>query len=71
MAKREIKSYSTINKAVLTGHPTQHQPRQNYWGNLHEEDTYDEELSLPQNYHYSDFDPEDDHSSFYDSYGYD
>lgn len=54
------------------GHPTFHKPRRNYWGNLYEEDTYKEEYNhTTPSYDYSDFDSEDDNSSYYDSNGYD
>lgn len=73
MAKNRHKngSYTSVNMPEPDGHPTFHNPRRNYWGNLSEEDTYKEETSLPQNFDYSDFDPEDDHSSYYDNDSYD
>lgn len=53
------------------GHPTYHRPRRNYWGNLLEEDTYKEEAVQRHDYDYSDYDPEDDHSAYYDNNSYD
>lgn len=46
-------------------------PRRNYWGNLFEEDIFREESTEKHNYDFSDYDPEDDHSSYYDQDGYD
>ncbi len=42
-------------------------PRRNYWGNLNEDDTFDENDNAfePEDYDYSDYDEEDDHDSFY------
>lgn len=42
-------------------------PRRNYWGNLNEDDTFDENDNVfePEDYDYSDYDEEDDHDSFY------
>ena len=63
--------FSSVEMPEADGHPTFHKPRRNYWGNLYNEDTYNEEVSHTQNYDYSDFDVEDDHSSFYDIDNYD
>ena len=46
-------------------------PTRNYWGNLYDEDTYDEER-----HHFNDngsalYDAEDDHDSYYENFGYD
>ena len=43
-------------------------PRRNYWGNLYDDDTFDENINIMStgNYDYSDFDSEDDHDSYYD-----
>ena len=48
----------------------QRKPRQNYWGNLYEEDIYRENRVESQDYDYSNYDPEDDNDSFYDHDGY-
>jgi hypothetical protein len=65
-------SYSSVKMPEPDGHPTFHKPRRNYWGNLYEEDTYKEEYNhTTPSYDYSDFDSEDDNSSYYDSNGYD
>ena len=37
--KRNINSSSY---PIPDGHPTRHRPRRNYWGNLYDEDTFDE-----------------------------
>ncbi len=73
MAKTKYKGgkFSSVDMPEPDGHPTFHKPRRNYWGNLYDEDTYTEEVSHNQNYDYSDFDAEDDHSSFYDNDNYD
>ena len=69
---KQRKSNSSIsNYLEPDGHPTRHRPRRNYWGNLKEEDTYQEEVSKPQYYDYSNYDSEDDHSSYYDNDSYD
>lgn len=43
-------------------------PRRNYWGNLYDEDTYNENRNIMSagNYDYSDYDRNDDHDSYYD-----
>ena len=43
-------------------------PRRNYWGNLDDEDTFDENENIlsTEDYDYSDYDIEDDHDSYYD-----
>ena len=43
-------------------------PRRNYWGNLDDDDTFDENENImsTEDYDYSDFDVEDDHDSYYD-----
>ena len=43
-------------------------PRRNDWGNLDDEDTFDENENImsTEDYDYSDFDVEDDHDSYYD-----
>lgn len=48
-----------------------HKPRRNYWGNLYDEDTFDEEDVEQQNYDYSDYDSEDSGDSYYNSDSYD
>lgn len=70
-SKKYNKSLSSTEMPEPDGHPTYHKPRRNYWGNLLEEDTYQEEFSEPHNYDYSDYDAEDDHSSYYDNDSYD
>lgn len=69
--KRNTGCYSSTDMPIPDGHPTFHRPRRNYWGNLMEEDTYNEESSKRKIYDYSDFDPEDDNSSYYDNDNYD
>lgn len=73
MAKNKHKGgkYTSVDMPEPDGHSTYHKPRRNYWGNLFDEDTYNEEISISQNYDYSDYDPEDDHSSYYDNDNYD
>lgn len=63
--------YSTSEMPIPDGHPTFHRPRRNYWGNLYDEDTYQEDIIVEQDYDYSDFDSEDDHCFYYDSDSYD
>ena len=43
-------------------------PRRNYWGNLYDDDTFDENINIMStgNYDYSDFNSEDVHDSYYD-----
>ena len=47
---------------------TKVKPRRDYWGNIYDEDTFDENANImaTENYDYSDFDSEDDHDSFYE-----
>lgn len=65
------RQHSEVNMPVPDGHPTLHRPRRNYWGNLKEEDIFREEVESKSFYDYSDYDSEDDHSSYYDSDSYD
>ena len=66
--KRNINSSSY---PIPDGHPTRHRPRRNYWGNLYEEDTFDED-----HHHFTAdsatalYDSEDDHDSYYENDGY-
>lgn len=53
------------------GHPTRHRPRRNYWGNLYDEDTFDEDRhSFTEDSGTALYDAEDDHDSYYESNGY-
>lgn len=70
MAKRKNSGYSSASMPTPDGHPSLHRPRRNYWGNLFEEDIYREEESKPSHYDYSDYDCEDDNSSYYDNESY-
>ena len=47
---------------------TKVKPRRDYWGNIYDEDTFDENANImsTENYDYSDFDTEDDHDSYYE-----
>lgn len=65
------RDYSVDNNAVADGRVGTHKPRRNYWGNIHEEDIYTEEISEPLYYDYADYDEEDDHDSYYDREEYD
>ena len=42
-------------------------PRRDYWGNMYEEDTYDENATESLDYDYSDYDSEDDIDSYYNN----
>lgn len=53
------------------GHPTRHRPRRNYWGNLYDEDTFDEDShSNIADCDTALYDSEDDNDSYYESSGY-
>lgn len=43
-------------------------PRRDYWGNIFEDDTINENKNImpTEDYDYSDYDIEDDHDSYYD-----
>ena len=41
MAKKN--NYSSVKYPTPDGKSTRHRPRRNYWGNLYDEDTYDED----------------------------
>lgn len=62
------KKARTVYGGGLSKKVTDVKPRRNYWGNLYNEDTFDENENVmaPDNYDYSDYDPEDDHDSYYD-----
>lgn len=64
-------NYITTSYPSPDGHPTRHRPRRNYWGNLYDEDTFDEDRHNITSY--SDtalYDAEDDHDSYYESDNY-
>ena len=60
--KRELNSGGLSRKAKDV------KPRRNYWGNLYDEDTLDENRNImsTEYYDYSDFDSEDDHDAYYE-----
>lgn len=70
MKKYKSNSYTSVDMPVLDGHPSYHRPRRNYWGNLKEEDTYKEDEDTISSYDYSNYDCEDDHSSYYENDSY-
>lgn len=59
--------YSSTEYPIPDGKSIFHRPRRNYWGNLIEEDTYDENLVKSSDYDYSDLDMEDDHDGYYNN----
>lgn len=64
--------YSTVEFPEPDGKSTRHCPRRNNpWGNLIEEDTYQENKYYSENYDYSDSDYEDDHDNYYSNSHYD
>lgn len=71
MVMKKKGHYTSTEMPEPDGKSTRHRPRRNYWGNLFDEDTYQEEKSERQFYDYSNFDSEDDHSSYYDNDSYD
>ena len=75
MAKRNLNGHhypSSRNTSPDNRAACHHKPRRNYWGNLHDEDTYDEEAYDMGRYDgiSSLYDSEDDHDSYYDSDSY-
>lgn len=64
-------NYSSVNYPTPDGKSTRHRPRRNYWGNLYDEDTYDENRKKSHDYGSALYDSEDDHDSYYESGGYD
>ncbi len=63
--------YPIDDNPVSDGKVGIHKPRRNYWGNLYEEDTYNENATESVNYDYSDYDSEDDIDSYYSNDNYD
>lgn len=64
-------SYSSASYPSPDGHPTRHRPRRNYWGNLYEEDRYNEDRhDFNAGSDTALYDAEDDHDSYYDTDGY-
>ena len=64
--------YSTVEYPEPDGKSTRHRPsRNNPWGNLIEEDTYQENYSYQLGYDYSDSDYENDHDYYYSNSHYD
>lgn len=66
MSKR--RGIRTIETGGLSKLVTKVKPRRDYWGNIYDEDTFDENANImaTENYDYSDFDSEDDHDSYYE-----
>lgn len=62
--------YSSVEYPIPDGKSIRHRPRKNYWGNLIENDTYQENSYNSSNYDYSDSDYEDDHDNFYSNNHY-
>ncbi len=74
MAKKHhttTRNYSIDNNPVADGRVGTHKPRRNYWGNLYDEDIYDEERVVNIYYDYSDYDPEDSGDTYYNNERYD
>lgn len=69
-SKNSAGGYASAKMPTPDGKSTRHRPRRNYWGNLFDEDTYQEEKSERQYYDYSNYDSEDDGSSYYDNDAY-
>lgn len=69
MAKKN--NYSSVKYPTPDGKSTRHRPRRNYWGNLYDEDTYDEDRHRFNDNSSPLYDSEDDHDSYYESGGYD
>lgn len=65
------KNYSFVKYPTPDGKSSSHRPRRNYWGNLYDSDTYDEERHHNNDYGSALYDSEDDHDSYYESGGYD
>ena len=65
------KNYSSVKYPIPDGKSSSHRPRRNYWGNLYDSDTYDEERHHNNDYGSALYDSEDDHDSYYESGGYD
>ncbi|MCI6803180.1 MAG: hypothetical protein MR893_07515 [Prevotellaceae bacterium] len=68
MAKKE--KYSTVNYPNPDG-KRGHCPRRNKWGNLYDENIYDENHHRFNDNGSALYDSEDDHDSYYESGGYD
>ena len=64
-------SYSSVIFPVPDGKSTRHRPRRNYWGNLYDEDTYDEECHKLNDHGSVLYDADDDHDNYYECDGYD
>lgn len=72
MKKKSHLQSSSDSYPVPDGHPTRHRPRRNYWGNLYNEDTFDEDRHNFSGASDSAlYDAEDDHDSYYESGNYD
>ena len=63
--RREIRGVETGGLSKLIKNV---KPRRDYWGNIDDDDTFDENRNImsTEDYDYSDFDLEDDHDSYYD-----
>ncbi len=65
--KKKRNTISTLYP-VPDGHPARHRPRRNYWGNLYDEDTFDEDKhNISSASDTALYDAEDDHDSYYES----
>lgn len=60
--------HRVLHSGGLSKRITDVKPRRNYWGNLDNDDTFDENENImsPKDYDYSNYDSEDDHDSYYD-----
>lgn len=68
---KKKKYYKSTSYPVPDGHPTRHRPRRNFWGNLYEEDTIDEDYhNFSSASDTALYDAEDEHDSYYESNGY-
>ena len=68
---KKNRNFSSVSYPSTDGHPTRHRPRRNYWGNLYDEDTFDEDRhNVTINSDAALYDAEDDHDSYYESDNY-
>ncbi len=71
MSKKQRNNINISSTKVPDGHPTRHRPRRNYWGNLYDEDTFDEDRhNFTADSESVLYDEEDDHDSYYETNGY-
>ena len=64
-------NYTSADYPEPDGYSTRHRPRRDYWGNVYDRDTFDQDRhNMNADCDSALFDAEDDNDSYYESDGY-